>query len=76
METGVVALKGLVVGVLMGSMLIGCGDDSSSGKKYEVSDETCKAEYWKTLPEGKSRDDLVGQCMRRGEYRKSEPKAW
>ncbi|WP_217698747.1 entry exclusion lipoprotein TrbK [Serratia marcescens] len=68
--------KALVVGVLMGSALVGCGDNSSSDKKYDVSDETCTADYWKTLPAGKSRDDLVAQCMRRGEFKQSEPKTW
>nr|WP_269450912.1 entry exclusion lipoprotein TrbK [Stenotrophomonas sp. MMGLT7] len=76
METGVATSKGLLVGVLMGSMLAGCGGDSASEKKYEVSDETCTAEHWKTLPQGKSRDDLVAQCLRRGDHKPSEPKTW
>ncbi|MBJ9038586.1 entry exclusion lipoprotein TrbK [Citrobacter freundii] len=75
-EAEVMALKGLVVGVLMGAVLVGCGDDAIADKQYDVSDETCKADYWKTLPAGKSRDDLVAQCLRRGEYKHSEPKTW
>lgn len=70
------AWKGLWAAVVIGSVLAGCGDDADSGNKYEVSDETCNAQYWKTLPEGKSRDALVEQCMTRGAYQSSEPKVW
>jgi entry exclusion lipoprotein TrbK len=41
-------------------LLAGCGDD-----RYTVSDEHCKPEHWRTLPEGEKRDALVEGCMKR-----------
>ena len=40
--------------------LVGCGDD-----RYTPSDEHCKPEHVRSLPEGDKRDALVEACMKR-----------
>ncbi|MBV6831290.1 entry exclusion lipoprotein TrbK [Xanthomonas euvesicatoria] len=40
--------------------LVGCGDD-----RYTASEEHCKPEHVRSLPEGGKRDALVEACMKR-----------
>ncbi|WP_080639793.1 entry exclusion lipoprotein TrbK [Xanthomonas arboricola] len=40
--------------------LVGCGDD-----RYTASEEHCKPEHVRSLPEGSKRDALVEACMKR-----------
>ncbi len=42
------------------TFLAGCGED-----RYTASDEHCKPEHFRSLPEGEKRDALVEACMTR-----------
>lgn len=68
-------------------VLTGCGKESAppappttptSGKAATdtLTDQQCSPDHWKTLAEGPTRDDLVSRCMRRGEFKASEPRTW
>ncbi|WP_033728016.1 entry exclusion lipoprotein TrbK [Pseudomonas parafulva] len=54
----------------------GCKDETLDKAAYEVSDEHCKPDYLKSLPENEAREPLLEKCMTRGSYKKSEPKTW
>lgn len=73
-----------VIAVLLTVLAVAaCSDSTSSSSptsgdsdKYAVSDANCNPEHYKSLPEGKNRDDLVAACMRQGGYKSSPPKTW
>lgn len=54
----------------------GCNDETLDKAAYEVSDEHCKPDYLKSLPENEAREPLLEKCMTRGSYSTSKPKTW
>ncbi|MDR2366187.1 MAG: entry exclusion lipoprotein TrbK [Zoogloeaceae bacterium] len=54
--------------------LAGCQDTEM--EEIAPGADTCKPEFYQTLPAGKQRDALVGKCLRQGQYQKSEPRTW
>lgn len=61
----------LTVAALASVLLAGCSDD-----RYSVSNEHCKPEYWKQLPDNPERAALVEACMTKGQYRAAEPQTF
>ncbi|MFJ4345059.1 entry exclusion lipoprotein TrbK [Pseudomonas sp. NPDC089401] len=56
------------------ALLAGCLDKEEP--MIEASSQTCTPQFWKTLAEGKRRDDLVERCMTRGGYKHSVPQTF
>ena len=54
--------------------LTGCWDKKADD--ISPSADTCKPEFYRTLPAGKQRDALVEKCMTQGQYRAPEPQTF
>jgi len=60
--------------LLSAALLAGCLEKEEP--LIEAGSETCTPQFWKTLPEGKSRDSLVERCMTRGGYKHRVPETF
>lgn len=68
----------LFVAAITGSIfgITGCKDKDLDKAAYEASDEHCKPDYLKSLPDSEARESLLENCMTRGSYSTSKSKTW
>jgi len=69
----------LIVGALASVLLASCSDDRdplSEAAPIEPTAESCNPDFYKTLPDGERRDNLVAACMTRGTYHMPTPQTF
>ena len=55
-------------------VLTGCWEKKAA--EIRPSADTCKPDFYRTLPAGKQRDALVEKCMTQGQYRAPAPQTF
>jgi len=68
------ALRLALVAVVVPAALAGCWDKKA--QDIHPTADTCKPEYYRTLPAGKQRDALVEKCMTQGHFKAAEPQTF
>jgi len=63
-----------LVMVIVPAALTGCWDRTAT--PIEPTAESCSPDFYKTLPAGKQRDNLVEACMTKGQYRAAAPQTF
>lgn len=71
--------KMYLIFILAIASLTGCSDDNSpneSVKMPEINDKNCSIESVKAISNKSIQEQVVSQCIRRGEFKRSPIKSW